>query len=379
MKEARGKKKVSPATGSGLTADAVREWLAQAGKGHELINMRPLGSGVHGTGYLIETRLRDRTMSYVIKAVSPVGLGHDYAPDRAAMHLLALEGFNELQGHARALDVLSLCEDGRLRSINPGVEYYLLMERVEGRPYFDDLDAMRARETLTDEDRRKILRMVSFLADLRMRKPPPQMDARSLYLRKLRDTVGHGECLMGVLDTYPEGVLSADESASIEKAAIDFRSRLRTRHSRVCAVHGDFHPGNVWWSDGDGLTTDMVLLDRSRGPWGEAADDVTAMTINYIFYSVMHRGRLEGAYMEALKLFLNEYVNSTGDQEILEAMGLFYAFRGVVVANPIFYPELHPSRRMMLFHFIRRALDLRRLSPEVIREAVNSSSHAAVS
>lgn len=384
MKEARSSR---PA---GLSAETVRDWLRQAGKGHKLVSMRPLGHGVHGTGYLIETTSRGRPMSYVIKAVSPVGFGHDYASDRAAMHLLALEGFNELQGHARALDVLSLCEDGRLRSVNPGVEYYLLMERVEGRPYFDDLAAMQGRGSLTDEDRRRIMRMVACLADLRARKPPQEMDARSLYLRKLRDTVGHGECLMGVLDTYPEGVLSSDEAAAIEKAAIDFRARLRPRHSRVCAVHGDFHPGNVWWrgvsdpfppgvTDPSGLTTDMVLLDRSRGPWGEAADDVTAMTINYIFYSIMHHGRLEGAYMEALALFLNEYVHATGDHEILEALGLFYAFRGVVVANPIFYPDLKPERRRMIFEFIRRALELRRLSPEVIRDVVNSGARAAVS
>lgn len=29
------------------------------------------------------------------------------------------------------------------------------------------------------------------------------------------------------------------------------------------------------------------MLDQSRGEWGEAADDVSSMTINYLFFGLL--------------------------------------------------------------------------------------------
>jgi aminoglycoside phosphotransferase (APT) family kinase protein len=184
-------------------------------------------------------------------------------------------------------------------------------------------------------------------------------DSCTLYRRKIRDIIGHGECLMGVFDSYPDGVLRYEEMAEIEKRCIDWRARLKPLHKRLCQVHGDFHPGNIWFQG-----KELVLLDRSRGPWGDAADDVTALTINYIFSSVRHRSTLEGAYLEALKLFFKRYRELTGDDELLNVLGPFYAFRGAVVANPRFYPELTDGQRAKIFRFVNNVLASERFEPE---------------
>jgi len=55
--------------------------------------------------------------------------------------------------------------------------------------------------------------------------------------------------------------------------------RIGSWAHRLSQVHGDFHPWNVLFREG----VDFTVLDRSRGERGEPADDVTAMTINYIF------------------------------------------------------------------------------------------------
>jgi len=138
-----------------------------------------------------------------------------------------------------------------------------------------------------------------------------------------------------------------------EKKCIDWRAKLRTRQKRLCQVHGDFHPGNIWFKN----TKEFILLDRSRGPWGDAADDVTALTMNYIFFSIKHHNRLQGAYSEALSLFYNSYLDKTGDNELLEVTAPFYAFRGAVVANPVFYPEISKEKRDLIFNFIHGVLD----------------------
>jgi aminoglycoside phosphotransferase (APT) family kinase protein len=118
-------------------------------------------------------------------------------------------------------------------------------------------------------------------------------------------------------------------------------------------VHGDFHPGNIWFKN----STDFVLLDRSRGPWGDAADDVTALTINYIFFSINKFGVIKGPYLEALNLFYETYINKTGDKELFEIVAPFYAFRGAVVANPVFYPDVTPESRKKIINFVNAVLN----------------------
>jgi aminoglycoside phosphotransferase (APT) family kinase protein len=245
------------------------------------------------------------------------------------------------------------------------------MERAEGESYFTDLEGFALKDRLSEKDVDKIKAMTSYLADIHAVKK----DSRTLYWRKIRDTVGHGECLMGVFDTYPDGVLTYEEMAEIVKKAVDRIARLKPKYGRLSQVHGDFHPGNIWFTrkptvaagvEGNGL--DFILLDRSRGPWGDPADDITALTINYIFFSIKHHGHVRAAYLAGLKLFFDEYVRVSGDEEIAEIVAPFFAFRGAVVANPVFYPEITAEQRKLILRFVHNVLDDARFDHERVNE-----------
>jgi aminoglycoside phosphotransferase (APT) family kinase protein len=158
---------------------------------------------------------------------------------------------------------------------------------------------------------------------------------------------------MGVFDTYPDGTIEYEDMAVIEKKCIDWRAKLKPKYKRLCQVHGDFHPGNIWFKD----DTDFILLDRSRGAWGDPADDVTALTMNYIFSSINKFGKLAGPYLEAMRMFYDEYIKLTGDTELLEVVAPFYAFRGAVVANPVFYPDVTKENRIKILNFVNGVLD----------------------
>lgn len=328
------------------------------------INISKLGEGVQGAGFLIEIGTKEGVKSYVVKGLFPEGLGHDYPSDRASVFLLDLDEYKNLAGHVHAIDVLSEMPDGSIKSIGGGKEYYLLMERVKGRDYFYDLREFSKKEALDAKDIARIKSMASYLADIHSAKKA----SRTLYWRKIRDTIGHGECLMGVFDTYPDGVLDYAEMAEIEKLCIDWRAKLKSKAHRLCQIHGDFHPGNIWFQDE--TTPDFVLLDRSRGPWGDAADDVTALTINYIFFSLTYLDEIKGAYLESLNLFFSEYIALTCDYELFEVLAPFYAFRGAVVANPVFYPDIKPETRRKIFNFIRNILLHDRFEIEMINEYI---------
>lgn len=346
-----------------LNEKALKTYLKKKSRGVTRINIKKLGHGVHGSGFLVEIKTAKGIKPYVIKTLEPKDFGHEYPSDRAGIFLLDLDEFNNLSKHVKAVDVLAESKDGSVKSIGGGKEYYLLMEKGEGRHYFNDLNEFADKKKLEASDIEKIKSMASYLAGIHAIKK----DSKTLYWRKLRDTVGHGECLMGVFDTYPDGSLSYNEMSGIIKKSVDWIYKLKPGYKRLSQIHGDFHPGNIWFRE---VKSDFILLDRSRGPWGEPADDITALAINYIFFSIKNFEAIKGPYLEGLKLFFNEYVRLSGDDEIYEVLAPFFAFRGAVVANPVFYPEVTAKQRKMIFRFVHSVLDTKRFNPEKVRNII---------
>ena len=324
------------------------------------VEIRKLGSGVQGSGFLVQMQTKDGFRSYVVKSLLSEGFGHDYPSDRAAVFLQDLDEYGNLPNHVKAVDVLAEMEDGTVKSIGGGKEYYLMMEKVEGRDYFNDLADFAGKESLEGRDIAKIRAMASYLSGIHAVKK----ESKTLYWRKLRDTVGHGECLMGVFDIYPDGTLPYEEMADIVKKSVDWTYRLKPYCRRLSQIHGDFHPGNIWFKE----DAEFIVLDRSRGPWGEPADDLIALAINYIFFSIRSHGDVRGSYLEGLKLFIDEYIRFSGDAEILAVTAPFFAFRCAVVANPVFYPDLSADARTKIFNFTRGVLSAERFEVERVNE-----------
>jgi hypothetical protein len=123
-------------------------------------------------------------------------------------------------------------------------------------------------------------------------------------------------------------------------------------------------PASLAWQE----DAAFVVLDRSRGEWGDPADDVTSLTINYLFFSLQRSGRLEGAFDVLFSRFWQRYLETTGDGGLLEAAGPFFAFRGLVVANPLWYPMLDPRVRTKLLNFVRACLASPRFEPSRVNE-----------
>jgi hypothetical protein len=320
----------------------------------------PTTEDVKGFGYgsplLVEYQVSGKKASCVLSSMRVQhGFGHDHFSDRARILIWQNSTFANLPKHVPSLDVGYFTEKGKLVSAGDACEYFMLMEKIEGKEYFFDLERVKEHGA-TDLDRDRVIALSNYLAEIHSAK----FDCPPLYLRKIRETVGDGECIFGILDDYPENpsFLDPDELQEMEKVCVEWRWRLRGKARRLCQVHGDFHPWNIMFREG----TDFSVLDRSRGEWGEAADDITALAMNYIFYSVQKSLRLTGDLKDLFELFFENYLEKTGDDELLEVIAPFFAFRAVVVASPTWYPLLSDDVRRALFNFLERVLASKRFN-----------------
>jgi hypothetical protein len=292
----------------------------------------------------------------VVESVRPGPFGHEHPSDRAQMLLWCHSTYGSLPRHVRSLDVGAVRADGSLLSVGRAEEFFILTEFAPGRAYADDLLRLCAGGELrqADVDRADVL--CDYLAGIHARRGTEP----GLYVRRLRELIGHGECILGLTDAYPQpGPVSAGLLREIEERANGWRWKLKAKADRLRQVHGDFHPWNILFREG----TEFMVLDRSRGEWGEAADDVACLTMNYLFFSLQSRGRLAGSFETLYRRFWDRYLERSGDAGMLEVVAPFFAFRGLVLANPVWYPALEDGVRRRILNFVRRVLDEGRFDP----------------
>jgi hypothetical protein len=92
------------------------------------------------------------------------------------------------------------------------------------------------------------------------------------------------------------------------------------------------------------------------------------MTINYLFFSLCRWGDLRGSLEVLFRLFWETYMEASGDNDVTGAAAPFFAFRGLVLASPVWYPKLSVEVRRTIFRFIEHVLDEPRFDPSLVNE-----------
>lgn len=314
----------------------------------------------YGAPYLIEYASKKAKGKLILSTMRVThGFGHDYRSDRVENLMMSYDTWNNLSNHCKILDIGAFNKhDSSMVSLGDVGEFFLLRPMIEGVEYAKDLERIVVQGKLEKHDISRAHALAKYLAKIHSIKSWSSSGAE-LYARKLRDTVGHGECIFGLADSLPlrSDYLKDGEIIDLEKKCVEHMWRLKGNSSRLRKVHGDFHPWNILFSSQKGSFTKFSLLDRSRGEWGEPADDVCALSINYIFSSLRKYGDLRGEFKILFDEFLNSYLSVSKDINILSAMPLFYVFRCLVIASPVWYPTLSADIRRKIFNFAGNVLD----------------------
>jgi len=312
----------------------------------------------HGYGIPVKVdyQIDGERRTAVLHTISPGRFGHEHMADRARELIWGHQAFNHLARHVRSLDLCGFERGGHLISVGKVEEFCLLTEYVAGESYSHDLERLRDTGVLTELDVARADALCDYLVEIHsVRGSDP-----GLYTRRVRELVGHGECIMGIADSYPQNSsVPASLIEKVEHLGVSWRWRLKDFAHRLSQVHGDFHPWNILFRSG----IDFSLLDRSRGEYGDPADDVTSLTLNFLFFSLQRSGRLEGGLETLFLRFWDRYLEKSGDPEILQVAAPFFAFRGLVIANPVWYPSIADTVRQKILAFIVAVLESDHFDP----------------
>ncbi len=327
-------------------------WLGEIGEGGSQ-GMKDFG---YGKPLQIEFAVEGRQRSAVLSIMRGDKYGHQFYWDRAAILMFQYATSARMPKHAKPMGLGYFDMQDAMVGVLEPKEFFILNELLEGHDYYKDLERI-GQSGVTDEDLNLTRSFASWLAEVHAEK----FDNADLYLRRVRDLIGASECIFGLVDSYPYPYESftPERFQALERRIVDWRWKLRKYSHRLSVVHGDFHPWNTLARRGrDGL--DFSVLDRSRGEFGEPADDVSTMSLNYVLYGLYGQTgtpRLEGDFERLYTTFWEEYLARTGDEEILEVIAPFFVFRGLVIASPQWYPHHPEPVRQGLLRFLERVLE----------------------
>jgi hypothetical protein len=342
-----------------LGLEHLERFLSECfGAGVKLRGVGEIGSleeqGMKEFGYgkplLVNYELDGSERQAVLSMMRGDRYGHQFLWDRAAILMFQYHAGGRMEKHARPLGIGYVDGSGRLVPLREPREFFIVNEKVEGRDYFLSLERIRRQGGLERQDVALAQDFAGWLARVHAEK----RDDPDLYLRRVRQLIGDSECIWGMVDGYPfpyEG-FTEERFVALEKRLVEWRWKLRRYAHRLCATHGDFHPWNVLVRPDN----DFTVLDRSRGEWGEPADDVSTMSCNYLLYGLYGGLPFKGDFERLYQAFWDAYLEKTGDEEMLEVIAPFYVFRGLVIASPEWYPNHPPEVREALFRFLENVL-----------------------
>jgi hypothetical protein len=319
-----------------------------------------------GYGEPLRVKVRDAAgaeKSLVFHTGRPDVFGHDRRADRAAEMLLSYDRFPLIPCHSRPLDVGAIHNDGKqLISLRDTGEFYLLTSYADGHLYADELRNVARASSLSDVD----LSHCDALARQLLEVHGEKYANRNRYRRAVRDVVGSGEGIFGMIDGYPADVPGAPAARleAIERRCLEWRWRLRGHEHRLCRIHGDFHPFNIVIGD----RSELTMLDASRGCLGDPADDVTCLAINYVFFAFERPDAWHKAFRTLWQRFWQTYLSESKDEELLRVAAPFLAWRALVVCNPVWYPHVDEAHRDRMLRMIERALEASAFDPALADE-----------
>ena len=183
----------------------------------------------YGAPLLVEYENAGRRLREVLHRIRRTAFGRERDDDRAAAVWFDHQTFNHLPHHVPAVDMVAHFRDGTVRSLREADELMLVTSYRPGRVYAEDLLRLRDGAALTATDVARTETLAGYLATIHSERH----EDPTLWRRRLRDLIGHGEGIMGLTDSYRTEFALADATALREWEEMANRWRWRYRHNPI--------------------------------------------------------------------------------------------------------------------------------------------------
>jgi len=97
------------------------------------------------------------------------------------------------------------------------------------------------------------------------------------------------------------------------------------------------------------------------------------LLINYLFFSLQRSGQLDGPFRELHARFWENYFTLRLDEELQAVIQPWLAWRALVLASPIWYPDLSEDVRLKLLKFARKVLSVKRYDYQKVSQYIGGS------
>jgi hypothetical protein len=287
----------------------------------------------------------------VVFKVPGTGLGRENLEKRIEDVMKNLRTFPDLPKHVKLLGAGVITNDNKIVDLTNAKEAFTITPKIEGPSYSDLLE--NNFKTITDNDIKIAKTLAEYLVEIHSVKSPSPALNPFLYRKHIREIFGCHEGLQGIIDDHyrilDERTIEKNYRMSkkelteridkIEKGVLEATQKMKDKYERTRKGHGDYHPGNIKVIRLEPF--DFLLLDRSRFEWGEPADDVTAMLVNYTTnFALRDKGEYSGNFKRLGDIFIKTYLDGTGDEQVFDYMPPFLAWRSLVIASSIWYPNI---------------------------------------
>lgn len=262
------------------------------------------------------------TAAFFLKTPHEALYGETLLSDRARELAWRMEGYSRIPGHVQ-VNAVSLDGDRLVRVDRPAADWCLMEPEIPGDLLADRLvcldNGLHAKDAAA---------LATYLAELHV----PVQDDGTLYRRSIRDTLMNATFRLIDSSTERWGHRSAMHR-ELEHRLTDWRIRLPDE-GRLHRTHHDFHPWNIF------LQGDTVTVTGARLPGtGDVADDLAALLVNYIWFSLRTHQAFQGAYRQAYHDTVQTYLGLSGNTFARDSYPPFLAKRLLVLTNPTYYPR----------------------------------------
>lgn len=303
--------------------------------------IKQLGSGEHGEAAKITL---ENNTTYILKTWKEQGRNLQFPEDRLRESHRIQRTSKLIPNHVPIHAIL----DAQARVLK-AEKSYVLMQEVTQQPYSEVLRKTCKEDTLNEKQKGSVQAIATYLATTHKQADPKYYEE---YLKDWYAT--------GILELINESI-PKNKRLWYKKKFLAYENKLSSKSHRCRIIHGEFFSENIFFKNNEVHTYDMRRIG-----YGEPADDVGSMANDFYMTSILEHGRITPETFQTVKLFLNTYLNQTKDEELLEIIPAFMAYRALIIANPNIVP-LEEKQRQRVRSFLRFLLKQKKLTERNVR------------